>query len=357
MPITTRYTIAAGSVSDATKWDGGVAVPVGGDAIEIRHSMTMNSAVVTEFPAVGTVPFASIDLGAAGGATPKLTCSGVGALTIRTLAITALEMLLTATASDVTITGSVAAPAVTASTTANAGWSSIGTLVTFGAGSVITCGGAECTGQGLTIGADKTLVCTTINVASGADTMALVSEGNITGNITVSGTSENGALGHFVGTITGNIVATCTLGIAASICGTVVGNISGTSDAATGVDMGVGCDITGNVIGTSRTTWGVNICSGVLKGNVTGTSVSGIGVAVVSTGAVQADTITATSSSNYAFDFDDTATLADGVGAAGIDLTVLRLDGGAAVHIGGGVTMTDDLRIVNLPVGVTPLIV
>lgn len=354
--MTTRYTIGAGSVSDATKWDGGVAVPVGGDVLRIQHAMTMASAVVTEFPAVGTVPFVSIDLAAAGGSVPKLTCSGLGALTIRTLVVTGLENLIATTAAALTITGSVASPAVTASTTVNAGWTTAGPSVTFGAGSTISCGGSSLATYGLSVAGGKALVCGTVVAEANVDSLAVNIEGTFTGNVTGSSPSDSGAVA-VSGTVTGDIVGVGVVGAGVGVSGTVVGNITGSSDTGTGVDCGTGCDITGNTVGTSRTAWGVNACSGIVKGNITGSSTSGIGVEVSDVGAVQADKIVATSSSNYAFVLSNTATLADGVGAAGIDLTVLRLDGGAAVKIGAGVTMTDELRIVNTPVGVTPLVV
>ena len=111
--------------------------------------------------------------------------------------------------------------------------------------------------------------------------------------------------------------------------GTVIGDVIGTGGSA-GVDNEG--EITGDVIGIST-----------------------IGYGVESYGPITADTITAQSTSNIAF-LDEAGTLTESTGAAGVNLSVRRLDGGQAVEI-RGTTITDELKITYVSNSTTPLVI
>ena len=134
--------------------------------------------------------------------------------------------------------------------------------------------------------------------------------------------------------------------------GTITGDVTGTSDTASGVFNSVGT-ITGDVTGTSDSGRGVRN-AGTITGDVTGTSDSGRGV-INDASTITADNITAQSTSDLAF-YDAAGTLTQGAGAAGVNLTVRRLDGGQALLL-AATTISDELKVTYVSNGVTPFVV
>jgi len=108
------------------------------------------------------------------------------------------------------------------------------------------------------------------------------------------------------------------------------------------------------VTGMSDTDMGVENAIGSITADVEGTSNSNSGVE--NSGTILADNITAKSTSGFAF-YDYGGTLTEGAGAAGVNLTVRRLDGGQAVEFAAGTTISDELKITYVSNQTTPLVV
>lgn len=355
--MATRYTIGAGAVTDVSKWDGGTAVPVAGDIVQIRHAMTIGTGLT--FPNVGTDPFASLDLAAAGGTNPRLTVTGD--VTIRTPILTGLNMLYTAAAGDLTITGGTS-PAVTATTARNQGWLVCeGGDIVFGTGSTMTVGGSTCPDQGIIIGEDATLTVATLSGTS-ADNFGVQNSGTLNANVTgvsntASGVRNDGTItGNVVGRVIGNAVGPAVYGVENPA--TIIGNVEG---YGRGTALGVECAlaITGTVLGVATEAPGVLVW-GTQTGNVIGISGSSYGV-YVSGGTVVADSIQATSASAVAFKadtMDETPpTLTESTGSHGVELTVRRLDGGQAIEMDTGTVISDTLKVTYVSNPTAPLMV
>jgi hypothetical protein len=103
--MTARYTLAAGAVTDVAKWDGGATLPVAGDAVTIKHAMTIGTGKT--FPDAGTDPFLSLNLAGTGGSSPGLTVTGT--VTIRATTITGFQNLSDAAATNLSVVGNVSA--------------------------------------------------------------------------------------------------------------------------------------------------------------------------------------------------------------------------------------------------------
>jgi hypothetical protein len=70
-----RYTIGAGNWSDATKWDGGGAIPADTDTAQIKHAITKDSAAAGTYDCTDLTidNSCTLTLGASGG----LKCNGI----------------------------------------------------------------------------------------------------------------------------------------------------------------------------------------------------------------------------------------------------------------------------------------
>ena len=129
-------------------------------------------------------------------------------------------------------------------------------------------------------------------------------------------------------------------------CTEFTGSVTGGGPALAGIGAaGIGITVMGlltamTITGTSDNNDGV--CnSGTITGDIVATSNSYDGIC--NGGPIVADNITAQSTSRWAFS-DDFGTLTEGAGAAGVNLTVRRLDGGVAVKL-GDTTISDILHI------------
>ena len=211
-------------------------------------------------------------------------------------------------------------------------------------------GGAS---PGLTVTGTVALVCTaTIQGIENLD------DSGVAAVLTITGSGETTLNERYTCAGTTTWSGTVTGGGPASTSGVVVNGalaaltVTGMSNA----DSGVYNDgtITGNVTGTSNAGTGVDNLGGTITGDVTGTCGSGWGV-INDGGTIVADSITATSTSYIAF-IDDGGTLTESTGAAGVNLTVRRLDGGQAIVL-DGTTISDELNITYVSNQTTPLVI
>ena len=230
-------------------------VPIAGDIVSVAHAMTNDGAATARIPpTAGTL--ASLDLAAAGGASPGLVVTGTVALLATT--ITGLENL-----DDSGAAAMLTVTATSANTTLNQGYICAGTSIFSG---TVTGGGPACAAVGVYV--------------SGTMTSA-----------TATGTSDSG------------------FGV----------EVAGTS--------------TGDLVGTSNSDYGV----------------------AISAGNVMADNITAQSTSEIAF-HDNNGTLTESTGAAGVNLSVRRLDGGQALEL-QATTISDELKITYVSNPTVPLVI
>jgi len=232
-------------------------VPIAGDAVSVKHAMTIDGAATARIPpTAGT--FASLDLATAGGASPGLVVTGIVALAATVIA--GLENL-----DDSGVGAVLTVTATSAETTVNQGYACAGTTVFTG---TVTGGGPAAAGIGIDV--------------------------------------------------TGALTAT---------------RVTGTSDSDIGVDANGGI-ITADIEGMSNSSFGVY--SDVFS-------------------TIVADNITAQSTSEVAF--HALGTLTQGAGAAGVNISVHRLDGGQAMGFAAAATISDELKITYVSNQTTPLVI
>lgn len=270
--------------------------PLPTDIVQVKHAMTVDGAVRARLPESGT--FASLDLASAGGASPGLVVTGTVEI-VCTATVLGIENLHdSGVAAVLTVTGS-------GETTLNESYLCEGTTIFTG---TVTGGGPADTVGGV--------------IVSGALTAT---------KITGTSNSSYGVL----------------------ISGSITGDVIGTSNSSEGVETTGAGTITGDVIGISTDGVGVDSDGVSITGDVTGRSVSAPGV--VNTATIVADNITAQSTSERAF-IDIGGTLTEGSGAAGVNLSVRRLDGGQAMQL-EATTISDELKVTYISNSTTPLVV
>ena len=344
--MATRYTIqntgSAGSIADATNWNGGVALPEAGDDVQIKHAMTVDGAAYARFPAVGA--FASLDCSSTGGAAPALVVTGT--VEIAATVVTGVGGLKD---SGVAAVLTVTAPGG-ATTLANQQYHCY-TTTTF-TGNIT--GTAAGTGAVYT---EPLSVLTAVTIiGTSTDDYGVDNNGTIVGNVIgVGGGVRDGVYNNAGCTITGDVTGTSDSDSGVYTDGDIVGDVVGVSSSAEGVLCDGAGTITGSVTGVSTTGIGVHNV-GTITGDITGTGNSGAGsLGVYNTGTLVADNIVAQATDAQAF-WTGGGTLTEGAGAAGVNLIVRRLDGGQAVVLDGP-TISDELNITYVSNSTTPLVI
>ena len=341
--MSTRYTTDAGAINTAGNWDGDT-LPVATDVVQIKHAMTVDGAAYARFPESGT--FASLDLAATGGASPGLVVTGT--VEIAATTVTGIENLADSGASAVL---TVTAPGG-ASSTLNNGYICYEDTTFTGALTVYAPAGAS---HNILVDVLASLTAVTISGTSQND-FGVDNNGTITGDVIgVCMTARDGVYNNTGSTITGDVKGTSDSDSGVYNDGIITGDVSGVSDSSQSVLNDTNGAITGDVIGVSNTNIGVQNV-GTITGDITGTGNRGASaLGVYNTGTIVADNITAQGTDAQAF-WDIGGTLTEGVGAAGVNLTVRRLDGGQAIEL-RATTISDELKVTYESNGVTPLVV
>jgi len=291
--------------------------PVAGDAVEIQHAMTIGTG--KNLPdGAGTDPFLSLNLNAAGGASPGLTVTGT--VTILATTITGIDKLVNTAATNLTI-----GPAGNAVSGASFACGSAVATPTHYLGSISGLTAASTVGNACGMVVDGNIASTnTITLGNGSATLKVAGAGGITcSSINLSHSTSlvwaASITASVAGTGTGIINNGSILGVTggASLC-TCTGTAAG---AGIGISLVDGSVTKGNCTGTAATTGTGILCEEAVTGNLIGAAgAGGIGVSV---GVAAAATVTGTVRGTC------------GAGGMGVKL-------GASATITGGILLTTD---------------
>ena len=348
--------VTDGIVQKATNWNGD-ALPADGDTLVFDSDVNAPSGY-----ADGTAPTL----------TDGLTEDGAFSITVQGAAILSASQILddlgNQTVVDVTVTGGSSLDyditeaiggdvSVSASDMTVAANAAITGTVDVDTGGEFTCDGTSAITGAVTVDSSSCYNANSSHTLTGGIT---VTGGTLTVATTVDLTSAVDLAGGTLTLVgTGEVVGAVTDSAAANTI-----NL-GTAGVITGiVDLGA-CTWTGIGTFTADTTGALNlggtaanldvIINGAAQRMTIGAGGINCRTFTMTDGTVITDSIDVASVNTVAF-VATAGTLTESTGAAGVALTVQRMDGGQAVQI-EGTTMSDELKITYVSNGVTPFVV